>query len=115
MTDADRPADAVDDLPTVSCSRCGREWDLAYELEDLQVGNQAVAQFALDHQRHTGHFPDDVSPWQARCRRCPETAERLTEDAVRRWAKIHSRHTRHPVEVDHASLSDPDQIDPESG
>ena len=32
----------VDDVPTVTCSQCGREWDLTYELEELKVGNQAV-------------------------------------------------------------------------
>ena len=53
----------VDDLPVVSCSRCDAEWTLEYELEELCAGNQAVEQFALDHARHTGHYPDDVTPW----------------------------------------------------
>ena len=106
--------DTIDDVPRVTCSRCDREWRLAYELDDLQVGNQALEQFALDHQRHTGHFPDDVSPWQATCQRCPETIERLGEDAARRWAAIHGRHTRHPVELRHASLAEPVLIEPET-
>ena len=104
------PDESPDDAPTVSCSRCDREWTLEYELSDLQVGNQAVEQFALDHQRHTGHFPDDVRPWRATCRRCPESVERLREDAVRRWAEIHRRHTRHAVAITHESLAEPDLI-----
>jgi hypothetical protein len=96
-------ADDVDDVPTVSCSRCGREWDLAYELDELVVGNQAVEQFALDHKRHTGHFPDDAATWLARCRHCPEEAERLGRDAARRWAETHARHTRHSVAVTHGT------------
>jgi hypothetical protein len=95
--------DDVDDLPTVSCTRCGREWDLDYELDELVAGNQAVEQFALDHKRHTGHFPDDVATWLARCRRCPEGVERLSRDAARRWAEQHARHTRHTVVVSHGS------------
>jgi len=101
--DADRdvvpPSEAVDDTPTVSCSRCDREWDLAYELDEMGVGNQAVEQFALDHRRHTGHFPDGVSTWLAECRRCPEGSEHLAERAAVRWARTHARHTRHEVEV----------------
>jgi len=105
------PGEPPDDAPTVSCSRCDREWTLEYELSDLQVGNQAVEQFALDHQRHTGHFPDDVRPWRATCRRCPESVERLREDAARRWAEIHGRHTRHAVAITHESLAEPDLVD----
>lgn len=97
--DAELANDGVDDMPTVSCSRCGREWDLSYELDELRVGNQAVEQFALDHHRHTGHFPDDVSTWRADCRRCPEEIERLGEEAARRWGRTHARHTRHSVEI----------------
>jgi hypothetical protein len=93
------PAEAVDDTPTVTCSRCDRAWDLAYELDDLGVGNQAVEQFALDHQRHTGHFPDDVATWRADCRNCPEGSEHLGERAATRWAETHARHTRHAVAV----------------
>jgi hypothetical protein len=91
--------DDVDDLPTVSCTRCGRTWDLAYELDELVAGNQAVEQFALDHKRHTGHFPDDAATWLARCRHCPEGVERLSRNATRRWAERHARHTRHTVAV----------------
>ena len=96
------PAD-VDDVPTVSCSRCGREWDLSYELDEMRVGNQALEQFALDHARHTGHYPDDVSTWRANCRNCPEEVERLSEDSAHRWAETHARHTTHGVEVRHAT------------
>ncbi|MFB6074801.1 MAG: hypothetical protein ABEJ89_07295 [Haloarculaceae archaeon] len=95
--------DDVDDTPTISCSRCDRTWDLAFELDDLGVGNQAVEQFALDHKRHTGHFPDDVTTWRADCRQCPETSDHLGEDAALRWAEIHARHTRHAVTVEHAA------------
>lgn len=106
------PPDApIDDAPTVSCSRCDQEWSLEFELSDLGVGNQAAEQFALDHQRHTGHFPDDVRPWRATCRRCPETVERLGEQAARRWAAIHHRHTRHAVELRHDSLPEPELVD----
>jgi hypothetical protein len=98
--DLAREADPeIDDVPTISCSRCNREWDLAYELDELRLGNQAVEQFALDHMQHTGHFPDDVSTWRATCRRCPEHVERLSERGVRRWARTHARHTRHDVEI----------------
>ncbi|WEL20449.1 hypothetical protein [Halorhabdus sp. BNX81] len=95
------PAD-IEDVPTITCERCGREWDLAYELEELAVGNQALEQFALDHQRHTGHFPDGVSTWQADCRQCPESVQRLDERGARRWAQTHARHTDHAVELTHA-------------
>ena len=89
--------DDVDDLPTVSCTRCGRTWDLAYELDELVAGNQALEQFALDHKRHTGHFPDDAATWLAQCRHCPDGVERLSQDATRRWAERHARHTHHTV------------------
>lgn len=91
--------ETVDDVPTVSCERCGREWRLSYELDELRVGNQALEQFALDHERHTGHFPDGVTTWRARCRRCPDGVDRLSAEAARRWAETHARHTRHDVEV----------------
>lgn len=110
--DGGGPPTDVDDTPTVSCSRCGREWDLAYELDDLGVGNQAIEQFALDHRRHTGHFPDDVATWVATCRRCPETSEHLARHAAERWATTHVRHTRHPVEVGHGD-DDPTVVEPE--
>lgn len=92
----------IDDTPTITCERCGRAWDLAYELDEMAVGNLAVEQFALDHQRHTGHFPDGISTWQAICRNCPEEIQRLEEDAARRWAETHARHTRHMVTLEHA-------------
>lgn len=104
--------DDVDGVPTVSCERCGREWDLAYELDDMQVGNQAVQQFALDHRRHTGHFPDGVATWRAECRNCPEGAERLSEDAVHRWAETHARHTTHAVDVHHADGEETTRVAP---
>ena len=100
--DSSGTPDEVDDMPTISCTQCGREWELGYELDELRVGNQAVEQFALDHHRHTGHFPDDVSTWQGDCLRCPEAIERLTEDAAYRWSRTHARHTGHSVEVHHA-------------
>lgn len=91
--------DAVDDLPSVACTRCGREWPLDYELDELRAGNLAVEQFALDHERHTGHFPDDVTPWIVDCRRCPDRDGYLTERPARRWAETHVRHTGHAVEL----------------
>lgn len=94
-------SDDIDDVPTISCSRCGREWTLAHELDDLRIGNQAVEKFALDHMRHTGHYPDDVSTWLAECRQCPDGDESLSESAARRWAATHARHTRHRVEIRH--------------
>lgn len=95
-------SDAIDDTPRITCSRCGREWDLAYELEELSVGNRAVEQFALDHERHTGHVPDEVTPWIATCRQCPDGEQFLTERPARRWARTHARHTSHTVELQHA-------------
>lgn len=93
---ADNPPDRT---PTVSCSRCGREWDLEYELEELHAGNSAVEQFAMDHFRHTGHYPDDVGPWQVNCRECPNGEQFLAERPARRFARTHARHTRHTVEI----------------
>jgi len=100
--DPPRTPDDVDDTPTIACERCGREWDLGYELDDMGVGNQAVEQFALDHHRHTGHFPDGVATWRADCRHCTEGVERLAADGARRWAETHARHTRHAVDLHHA-------------
>lgn len=94
-TRGEEPADA----PTVSCSRCGRTWELRYELDELKVGNRALERFALDHRRHTGHYPDDVTPWIAGCRRCPDEDVFLSEQPARRWAQTHARHTRHKVAV----------------
>jgi len=100
--DAFRP-EVIDDLPVVTCTRCDAEWDLEFELEELYAGNQAVEQFALDHMRHTGHYPDDVTPWIATCRQCPAGEAFLGERPARRWARTHARHTRHEVEVEHGS------------
>ncbi len=88
--------------PTIACSRCGREFTLEYELDELQVGNQAVEKFALDHKRHTGHFPDEISTWTADCRKCPETVHRLEESGATRWARTHARHTGHEITLRHA-------------
>jgi hypothetical protein len=98
----------VDDVPTVRCERCDRTWALAYELEDLRAGNRALEQFALDHHRHTGHFPDAVTPWLARCRHCPQEEGYLEERPARRWATTHARHTGHAV-----ALTAPDATEPE--
>ncbi|WP_321168271.1 hypothetical protein [Halorubrum sp. JWXQ-INN 858] len=87
----------------MACSRCGREWDLAYELDELSAGNRAVEQFALDHHRHTGHYPDGVTPWIADCLICPDGERFLAERPARRFARTHARHTGHAV-----SLSKPD-------
>lgn len=91
--------DAIDDLPTVSCSRCDREWDLAYELDELSAGNRALEQFAMDHERHTGHYPDGLTPWTVDCRQCPAADRFLAERPARRFALTHARHTRHEVDL----------------
>lgn len=102
-----------DEAPTVTCRRCDQTWDLAREFEDLGVGNHALEQFALDHKRHTGHFPDEIRTWRAKCRNCPEEAERLAADAANRWAETHARHTRHEVEVRHARDDETTVVGPE--
>jgi hypothetical protein len=102
--------DEIDDTPTVACSRCSREWALDYELDELHAGNQAVEQFALDHERHTGHFPDDVRPWVADCRRCPDGDGYLMERPARRWAETHARHTGHAVELRSPDDGSPDEV-----
>jgi hypothetical protein len=107
------PPVEVDDLPTVTCSQCDREWDLEYELDELRVGNQALERFALDHHRHTGHFPDEITPWVVACRQCPDGDEFLEERAARRWAETHARHTRHSVTLRHAD-EEKSVIDPEA-
>ena len=89
----------IDDVPSVSCSRCEHEWTLAYELDEIQAGNRAVEQFAIDHERHTGHYPDDVHPWIVNCQRCPDGEQFLAGRPAERWAAVHSRHTRHSVIV----------------
>jgi hypothetical protein len=101
----DGPA-GVDDTPTVRCSTCGREWQLAYELDELHAGNDALEQFALDHERHTGHYPDDVTPWVVTCRHCPAEEAFLSERPARRWAQTHARHTRHDVALEHTADGD---------
>lgn len=98
VTDDTSPDD--DEVPTVSCARCDREWDLDRELDELRAGGHAIEQFALDHERHTGHYPDDVTPWVVRCRRCPDGERFLSERPARRWARTHARHTRHTVDID---------------
>ena len=103
--DSDPPED-VDDVPTVTCSRCDREWDLAYELDELEVGNRAVEKFALDHRRHTGHFPDDVTAWTVDCRQCPGGERFLAERPARRWAETHARHTGHALGVRHGDAEE---------
>ncbi|SFR99226.1 hypothetical protein SAMN05216559_2173 [Halomicrobium zhouii] len=105
------PSDPEPDDIIVSCERCDREWDLSDEL--ATVGNQAFEQFALDHRRHTGHFPDSIETWRTSCRNCPEEAERLDEDAAHRWAATHARHTRHDVEIRHATADEVSVIEGE--
>lgn len=107
------PDSDINDLPTVTCSRCNLQWDLEYELEDLQAGNRALEQFALDHERHTGHFPDDVTPWRVTCRRCPAEEIFLAERPARRWAETHARHTRHTLAVEHATTDETTTIEPD--
>ena len=102
--------DDIDDTPTVSCSRCDRTWDLEYELDELQVGNRALERFALDHRRHTGHFPDDVTPWIVNCRRCPDEERFLSETPARRWAETHVRHTRHEVTIESPRADAPEVV-----
>ena len=114
MSDPDRdpglPPGDPEDAPLVTCSRCDREWDLEYELEELHAGNRALEQFALDHQRHTGHYPDDTSPWLATCRHCPAGEAFLAKRPARRWAQTHARHTRHDVTLEHASTDEEDAV-----
>lgn len=102
-TNREPTVDAVDDTPTISCSRCDRTWELTYELETLYAGNQAFEQFALDHKRHTGHFPDDISPWIVDCQQCRDEDAYLDERPAKRWAETHARHTDHPVHIRHAA------------
>ena len=97
--DEPHESESPERTPTVACSRCDHEWDLEYELEELHAGNSAVEQFAMDHYRHTGHYPDDVTPFRVDCQRCPQSEQFLSERPARRFAKTHARHTRHAVEV----------------
>jgi len=103
----------VDDTPTISCSRCDSTWELTYELETLYAGNQAFEQFALDHKRHTGHFPDDVSPWVVDCQQCPDAEAYLDERPARRWAETHARHTSHPVGLRYEAGGVDERIEPD--
>lgn len=99
--------------PTVTCSRCDREWTLAYELDEMQAGNRAVEQFAMDHPRHTGHYPDDVTPWVIQCTQCPAAEEFLAERPARRFAKTHARHTTHTVELQPPDADEPERVSSE--
>lgn len=93
-------SESAANVPTVSCSRCGETWTLSHELDELGLGNGALEAFAIDHREHTGHYPDDVRPWVADCRHCPDGVERIDETAARRWATSHARHTGHGVDLD---------------
>jgi len=112
MAPSDGPSRDGDptNVPTVRCSQCEASWTLEHELEDLGLGNDAVEAFAIDHREHTGHFPDDVTPWVADCRRCPDGVERLDEAAARRWARTHARHTDHVVALEHDSRDEPERV-----
>lgn len=88
-----------DDVPTISCTQCNEHWDLSYELDELKIGNQALEQFALDHHRHVGHFPDDITPWIADCRHCPDVEQFLAETPAIRWGETHARHARHTIDL----------------
>jgi len=104
--------DPVEMTPTVACSRCGREWELTDELDNQQAGNRALEQFALDHHRHTGHYPDDVTPWIATCRRCPDREQFLSERPARRFAETHARHTGHAVSLKPPESEENERIGP---
>jgi hypothetical protein len=110
-TESGSPEADIEDTPSVVCSRCGRTWELAYELDDLQAGNRAIEQFAMDHHRHTGHFPDEVTPWLADCRQCPGEEEFLAERPARRWAETHARHTDHAVALKAPERSEAELVD----
>lgn len=112
--------DDVSDAPTVQCSACEEEWDLTYELDELRAGNRAVEQFALDHYRHTGHYPDDVTPWVASCRQCPTEESYLEGRPARRFGETHARHTLHSVDIvgpdeDQRDTIEPDAVRPRTG
>ena len=106
MTDPDDVSSVRDGVPTVSCTRCGEEWTLLFELDELGVGNRALERFALDHRRHTGHFPDDVTPWVVDCRHCPDEDAFLSERPAQRWADTHARHTGHAVTLEPPEAGD---------
>lgn len=102
----------IEGTPSITCSRCDREWSLAYELDELRVGNQALERFALDHHRHTGHYPDDVTPWVVDCERCPDGDVFLSERPARSWAETHARHTRHRVIIESPDSSEASTVRP---
>ena len=111
MTDSEESPPSPDGIPTVSCTRCDEQWTLSFELDDLGVGNRAVEQFALDHRRHTGHFPDDVTPWLVDCRNCPDEDRFLAEPPARRWAETHARHTGHAVTLESPEADEPTVVE----
>lgn len=113
VSDDPHPDDPPDAAPTVSCSRCDHTWTLEYELDELHAGNRALEQFALDHERHVGHFPDDVRPWLADCTRCPQAEPFLEERPARRWAGTHARHARHDVELHPPESEDAEVVEPD--
>jgi hypothetical protein len=106
------PEHQPDRVPTVSCSQCDRSWTLNRELDELNAGNRALEQFGLDHYRHTGHYPDDVTPWLVECQRCVKNDRFLSERPARRWARTHARHTHHDVLI-RSPEGEPQRIDPE--
>lgn len=97
--DPQEPSDP-DSTPTVTCSICDWEWSLEYELDELQAGNGAVSQLAMDHYRHTGHYPDGVTPWVVDCLECHDGEQFLRERPARRFAQTHARHTGHEIEIE---------------
>jgi hypothetical protein len=103
----------ADPAPTISCSTCGETWDLSFELDELHAGNRALEQFALDHFRHTGHYPDNVAPWTASCQQCPAEERYLERRPAQRFGETHARHARHSVVVESPS-KDTHHIDPDS-
>ena len=115
MDGPESPDDRLGDpdrIPTITCSECDQSWELAHELEELHAGNRAVEQFALDHYRHTGHYPDAVTPWIVACQHCVQEEQFLEEAPARRWAETHARHTRHEVGL-RTPDGDAEQIGPE--
>lgn len=108
-----QPPRGAEPAPTISCSTCGETWTLSYELDELHAGNRALEQFALDHFRHTGHYPDDVTPWTASCQQCPAEERYLERRPAQRFGETHARHTRHSVVVE-SPTNEPHEIDPDS-
>ncbi|MFC7072962.1 hypothetical protein ACFQJ7_13185 [Halovenus rubra] len=103
--------DEAKPAPTVSCSVCDEEWELSYELTELHAGNRAIEQFALDHCRHTGHYPDDIAPWTVSCEDCQAEERYLEQRPAKRFGKTHVRHTGHSVSVD-SPTQETHQIEP---